>query len=200
MDDSEGNLSDEDAERIHFAAISDKMVQEWRFVKSVSSYAALDPRAAHIAYAFMALKYAMSGFLEGFRYRSATNYYDIYKIGDDFEWYKWGDKIRNYGFFVCYFILFVTSSLASLGKANDINILAWRLVGSAARGTSSLGRYLKNRDKLKAWSIVDENKSSEVNAAKAVLTATDQDFERDQLMDLGMQIVQFFAEESLTFE
>ena len=149
----------------------------------------------------MALKYTMNGFLEGFRYRSESDYYDVYKIGDDFRWYKWGDKIRNYGFFFCYFILFVTSTLATFGRAIEVNILAWRLVGAAARGFGSLGRSMKNRDYFKAWGIYDKEKSSsDFAAAKAVLAATDRDFDRDQLMDLGMKLVQFFAEESLTFE
>merc|ERR1719461_978058 len=120
------------AAKTDYKQAAEDAVGAWWFVKSMSSYAMLDPMGAHIMLGLEMLYIMQSGLMEGLFYRSESVYYDSYKISGKTEYFKLMDQIRNYTYLVVGGTLGVTSLLAAFGIANGINTLLWFFLGFGA--------------------------------------------------------------------
>jgi len=83
----------------------------------------------HLKLVLVAGTWAASGGLAAFRYRSESNFYDSGKIGDETNWWKLGDQIRNFSGLGVGGVLALTSLLSAFGIANSVNMMAWQFLG-----------------------------------------------------------------------
>merc|ERR1719361_181439 len=88
------------AAKTDFSAAAENAVGDWWFVKSMSTYAMLNPMEAHIMLGLEMLYLMQSGLMEGLFYRSESVYYDSYKITGKTEYYKLMDQMRNWGYLI----------------------------------------------------------------------------------------------------
>jgi len=80
---------------------------------------------SHLSWSAAAGMFAFDSALTAFRYRSAAKYYDGAKIGDDTNWYKLTDMIRNYAGVAVGGIISLSSLMAAFGIAKESNSLIW---------------------------------------------------------------------------
>ena len=102
-----------------------KAVSDWQMVKDMSEFASYNPMASNLILAGASFSWASYCGLNAFRYRSASTYYSFAEIGSDTNYYKLSDQIYNYGGIVLGGTLTLTSLLAALGIAGEINGYAW---------------------------------------------------------------------------
>jgi len=125
IDDKEGDLVEKEMVEGKFAKAAMEAVKAWQGVKSLQSFAELSPMLDHLKLVLVAGTWAASGAMLAFRYRSESSFYDKGKIGDDSNWWKLGDQLRNFGSLGVGSVLALTSLLATFGIANSVNMMAW---------------------------------------------------------------------------
>ena len=104
-------------------------VKAWQGVKSLKSFAELSPMLDHLKLVMVAGTWAASGAMMALRYRSESSFYDSGKIGDDSNFWKLGDQLRNFSSLGIGSVLALTSLLATFGIANSVNMMAWEYLG-----------------------------------------------------------------------
>ena len=135
---------EEQAEEV-FDDLEDKDANEavaaWHAVKELSGLAMASPMMSHITMAMVAGGYALSGFLEGFRYRTEITVssvkYDYYTIGkvnttvNSTNYWETSQMIRNFSSLGIGGVLMLTSLMAAFGVATSLNVMAWTFLGLA---------------------------------------------------------------------
>ena len=129
IEDKEGDLVEKEMVEGKFAKAAMEAVKAWQGVKSLQSFAELSPMLDHLKLVLVAGTWAASGAMVAFRYRSESSFYDKGKIGDDSNWWKLGDQLRNFGSLGVGSVLALTSLLATFGIANSVNMMAWEYLG-----------------------------------------------------------------------
>jgi len=148
----------------------------------------------------VAAGWAGSAALTAFRYRSESTYYDSGKIGDDTNWWKLGDQIRNYGGLSVGGVLAVTSLLATFGIANSVNVMAWEFLGlgSALLGLAIFAiRFLGYDAAYKHSTGTDAAKSL---SGKAVMEAIREDGIFDAVMEVSSFVTLASAKEGVAYK
>jgi len=187
------------AAKSDFKAAAEKAVGDWWFVKSMSSYAMLNPMEAHIMLGLEMLYLMQSGLMEGLFYRSESVYYDGYKISGKTEYYKLMDQVRNWGYLVVGGVLGVTSLLAAFGIANGINYLMWTFLGLGGMliqlvvGILGFLAYEQGYGEVK-------DKTANKSIGKAIMDGVKYDGMRDAIIDASIMFTFWSAAESLGFE
>ena len=131
---------EEQAEEV-FDDLEDKDANEtvaaWHAIKELSGLAMANPMMSHITMSMVAGMFAMSGFLEGFRYRTditvSGTTYNYYKtlgvVNNSTNWWETSQMVRNYTFLAVGGVLMLTSLLAAFGIATQLNVMMWGLMG-----------------------------------------------------------------------
>ena len=187
------------AAKTDYSQAAQDAVGAWWFVKSMSSYAMLNPMQAHIMLGLEMLYVMQSGLMEGLFYRSESVYYDGYKISGKTEYYKLMDQIRNYGYLAIGGTLGVTSLLAAFGIANGINTMLWIFLGlgaviaQAAVGVLGFLAYEQGYAEVK-------DKTANKTIGKTIMEGVKYDGMRDAIIDASVMFTFWSAAESLGFE
>ena len=108
-------------------------------------FASIDPFMGEITYLLVAIGMATHTGLDLFRYKSDSNYYDDYQaaaVATDTNWFKIGDAIKKWAYFIIYSIAAVTQILTGLGIATPINMLVWVWGVSLGAGVASWVAWL----------------------------------------------------------
>ena len=133
---------EEQAEEV-FDDLEDKDANEavaaWHAIKELSGLAMANPMMSHITMSMTAGAFALSGFLEGFRYRTditvsgtTYKYYDtLGKVNNGTNWWETSQMVRNFGYLGVGGVLMLTSLLAAFGIATNLNLMMWGLLGFA---------------------------------------------------------------------
>ena len=111
-------------------------------------FASIDPFMGEITYMMVAVGMATKTGLDLFRYKSDSTYYDTYQsamLSTSTNWFKIGDTIKKWAYFVIYSIAAVTQILAGFGIAAPINYLVWSYgVGMAAAAAAAVAWLFKS--------------------------------------------------------
>jgi hypothetical protein len=136
---------EEQAEEV-FDDLEDKDANEavaaWHAVKELSGLAMASPMMSHITMAMVAGGFCLSGFLEGFRYRTdvtisgtTVKYYDTFgKVNatvNSTNYWELSQMIRNFSYLGIGGVLMLTSLMAAFGVATGVNLMAWTFLGLA---------------------------------------------------------------------
>jgi len=144
---------------------------------------------------------AISGGLEAFRYRSASKYYDSYKIGSDTNYFKLSDQIRNFTYLGIGGCLATTSLLAAFGIATGLNLLVWMLFGGIVGGLAGIAigiiRFLAYDAGYTAYTGSDVAKKA---SGSATMGAVKKDAIRDSIFDIGVGLVLAGSLEAIMWE
>jgi hypothetical protein len=198
----EGEGAEEEAApaaKTDFSQAAEDAVGAWWFVKSMSSYAMLNPMEAHIMLGLEMLYLMQSGLMEGLFYRSEDKYYDGFKISGKTEYYKLMDQMRNWGYLIVGGTLGVTSLLAAFGIANGINSLLWMFLGlggmliQLAVGIVGFLAYEQGYTEVK-------DKTANKAVGKTIMDSVKYDGMRDAIIDASIMFTFWSAMESLGFE
>ena len=121
--------------------------QMWMKAGDLMKFASIDPFMGEITYMMVAVGMSTKVGLDLFRYKSDKTYYDSYQaslVADDTNWFKIGDSVKKWAYFVIYSIAAVTQILAGFGIAAPINYLVWSYgVGLAAAVAAGVALLFK---------------------------------------------------------
>jgi len=114
-------------------------VAEWQALKELSTLAMASPMMSHINMSMIAGAFALSGFMEGLRYRTdvtvggvTTKYYAAGVVDGSTNFWELSQMIRNWTFLGVGATLMVTSLLAAFGIMTGLNAMLWGLLGLGA--------------------------------------------------------------------
>ena len=102
--------------------------QMWMKAGDLMRFASIDPFMGEITYLLIAISVATHYGLDLFRYKSDSKYYDSYQAAKnltDTNWFKIGDTLKKWAYFIIYSIAAVTTILQGFGIAVPINMLVW---------------------------------------------------------------------------
>jgi hypothetical protein len=133
---------EEQAEEV-FDDLEDKdaneAVAEWQALKELSGLAMASPMMSHITMSMIAGSFALSGFMEGLRYRTdvtvsgvTAKYYAAGVVDGSSNFWELSQMIRNWTFLGVGATLMVTSLLAAFGIMTGLNAMLWALLGFGA--------------------------------------------------------------------
>ena len=187
------------AAKTDYSQAAKDAVGAWWFVKSVSSYAMLNPMQAHIMLGIEMLNVMQSGLMEGLFYRSESIYYDGYKISGKTEYYKLMDQVRNYGYLAVGGTLGVTSLLAAFGIANGLNSMLWMFLGLGGMLVQLIVGILGFLAYEQGYAEY-KDKTANAGVGKSIMEAVKADGMRDAIIDASIMFTFWEAAESLGFE
>ena len=122
-------------------------------------YSALKNNLGYLLVTAMYVYYAL---MQVTRYRSASTFYDIGKLGDNStNYWKLSDQVRLYGILGIFGTAFVTQLLSTLGIAAGINLRVWIfVVGLAEAGVAMTVSILRMLGYNAAFTKYDDSTSS----------------------------------------
>merc|ERR1719210_1099822 len=182
-----------------YARAAMEAVSSWQSVKSLSTFAKMSPMMDHLTLVLVAGGWAASGAMMAFRYRSASNFYDSGKIGDDTNWWKLADQIRNFSSLGVGGILALTSLMASFDIANSINMMAWQYLGlgSMLAGLAILAIRFLGYDAAYNHSVGSD--SAKASSGNSVMATIREDSIIDAIMEASSIIALASAKEGVAF-
>jgi len=159
----------------------------------------MSPMMDHLKLVMVAGGWAASGAMMAFRYRSASNYYDSGKIGDDTNWWKLADQIRNFSSLGVGGVLALTSLLASFDIANSVNMMAWQYLGlgSMLAGMAVLAIRFMGYDAAYNHSVGSD--AAKALSGKSVMANIKEDGIIDALMEASSIIALASAKEGVAY-
>jgi len=208
VEDDENALEDEPASDAiaselsqgNYAAAALKAVDEWANVKALKSYAMLSPVLDHLKLIMVAGIWAASGGLAALRYRSESNFYDSGKIGDETNWWKLGDQLRNYSGLGVGGVLALTSLLATFGIANSVNMMAWEFLGLGSALVSLAIFVVRFLGYDAAYGHAKGTDVAKQASGKAVMGYIKEDSLMDAAMEVGSLLALASAKEGVAFD
>ena len=153
-------------------------------------YSSLKNNAGYLSVAAFYVYYAL---MQVTRYRSASTFYDIGKLGDNStNYWKLSDQVRLFGILGIFGTAFVTQLLSTLGIAAGVNLRVWIFVvglgGAAVAMTVSILRLLGYNA---AFTKYDDSTASAAvqTAAASTIAAFESDIFDDTVYDAAMMMV-----------